>query len=99
MEWVVGSGMILGVLAITLGTASIRTGWTLPWARRRVTRPRIYGLGALLVGTNCVVQDLFHFRIAPSPPWEIRFFSTTALTLCGLILMGVGQMLPLRRRS
>jgi hypothetical protein len=39
MEWVVGSGMVLGLLAVAAGMASIRTGWTLPWVRRRVTHP------------------------------------------------------------
>jgi hypothetical protein len=47
--------MTVGVLEIALGTASIRTGWTLPWVRRHVARPRIYGLGAVLVGTAGVV--------------------------------------------
>ncbi|MEU0946604.1 hypothetical protein ABZ379_28195 [Streptomyces canus] len=34
--------MVLGLLAVTPGMASMRTGWTLPWVRRRVIRPRIY---------------------------------------------------------
>ncbi|MFI2347939.1 hypothetical protein ACH492_13020 [Streptomyces sp. NPDC019443] len=99
MEWVAGCGMVLGLLAIALGTASIRTGWTLPWVRRRVTRPRIHGLGALLVGAPCVMQGLFYFRIVPSPSWEIRFFATNALTFSGLILIGAAHVLTTRRRS
>ncbi|MEU8831724.1 hypothetical protein [Streptomyces sp900116325] len=99
MEWVVGSGMFLGLLAIALGLVSIRTGWTLPGGRRRVTRPRIYGLGALLVGAPCVIQGLFYFHFVPSPSWEFRFFGTNVLMFSGLILMGVSQMRPSRRRS
>ncbi|GHB51197.1 hypothetical protein GCM10010306_051110 [Streptomyces umbrinus] len=99
MDWVVGVGMVLGVLAIALGTASIRTGWTVPWARRYVARPRLFGLGAVLVGTPGMVQGLFYFGIVPGPSWEIRFFSTNALLLCGLALLGVGQMRWSRRRS
>lgn len=33
MEWVVGTGTFLGPLAIALGMASMRPGWTLPWVR------------------------------------------------------------------
>ncbi|MET9793330.1 hypothetical protein [Streptomyces canus] len=99
MEWVVGSGMVLGLLAVALGVASMRTGWTLPWVRRRVTRPRIYGLGGLLVGAPCVIQGLFYFHVVPSPSWEFRFFGTNALMFSGLILMGVSQMRSSRRRS
>lgn len=99
MEWVVGSGMFLGLLAIALGMASIRTGWTLPGMRRRVTRPQIYGLGALLVGAPCVIQGLFYFHFVPSPSWEFHFLGTNALMFSGLILMGVSQMRPSRRRS
>ncbi|WSQ15238.1 hypothetical protein OG604_50350 [Streptomyces sp. NBC_01231] len=78
MEWVVGSGMVLGLLAIPLGVASMRAGWTLPWVRPRVTRPRVYGLGALLVGATCVIQGLFYFRVVPKPSWEFQFFGTNA---------------------
>ncbi|GAA5707359.1 hypothetical protein Save01_08222 [Streptomyces avermitilis] len=99
MDWFVGLGMVLGVLAIALGTVSIRTGWTLSWARRHVARPRVYGLGGLLVGTPCTVQGLFYFGIVPSPSWEIRFFSMNVLLLSGLVLLGVGQMRWSPRRS
>lgn len=97
MEWVVGSGMFLGLLAVVLGVASMRTDWSLPWARRRVTRPRVYGLGALLVGAPCVIQGLFYFRFVPEPSWELRFLGTNALMFSGLILMGVSQMRPSHR--
>ncbi len=99
MEWVVGSGMFLGLLAVALGVASMRTGWALPWVRRRVSRPRVYGLGALLVGATCVIQGLFYFRFVPKPSWEFQFFGTNALMFSGLILMGVSQMRPSRRRA
>ncbi|MFF0095117.1 hypothetical protein ACFYSF_35000 [Streptomyces canus] len=98
MEWVVGSGMVLGLLAVALGVASMRTGWTLPWVRRRVTRPRIYGLAGLLTGAPCVIQG-FYFHVVPSPSWEFRFFGTGAFMFSGLILMGVSQMRSWRRRS
>ncbi|MEU2930785.1 hypothetical protein ABZ636_38125 [Streptomyces sp. NPDC007251] len=98
MEWLVGMGMLGGLLLIALGAASIRTGWTLPFMVRRVTRPSVYGLGALLLGASCVVQGLFYFAIVPIPSWELRFFGANALLFSGLVLIGVGQMRPSRRR-
>ncbi len=99
MKWVVGIGMFLGLLIFALGVASIRTGWTLPWARRHVRHPRVYGTGALLVGTSCVLQGLFYFGVLPVPSWEVRFFSMNALMLTGLVLIAVGQMRPIRRKE
>ncbi|MFD3844067.1 hypothetical protein ACFWWC_49090 [Streptomyces sp. NPDC058642] len=90
--------MFLGLLAIALGMASMRPGWTLPWVRRRVSRLRIYGLGAVLVGATYVIQALFYFHFVRSPSWEFPFFGTNALMFCGLILVGVSQLWP-RRRS
>lgn len=42
-----------GLAADRRGHGVDRTGWTPRWVRRRVTRPQIYGLGALLVGAPC----------------------------------------------
>lgn len=98
MEWVVGVGLFLGLLIFALGVASIRTGWTLPWARRHIRHPRVYGAGALLMGTSFVLQGLFYFGVLPVPSWEVRFFSMNALMFSGLVLLGVGQ-LPARRKG
>ena len=77
----------------------MRTGWTLPWVRRRVISPRVYGLAGLLVGALCVIQGLFYFHAVPSPSREFRFLVTSALMFSGLIFMGVSQMRPSRRRA
>lgn len=99
--WTVAGCMVLGVLMVVLGVAALRTGWTLPWARGRVTRMRMYGWGLVLAGVNPVVQGLFYFHIAPDLSWDIRFFSVNALLFAGLVLIGVSQMrLPrLKRRT
>lgn len=94
MSWVVAVGMIGGMALLALGAVSLRTGWTL--ARRHVSRPRLYGLGALLVGTPCFLQGLFYFRLIPVPSWEARFFGCNALLFAGLTLLAVSQMLPAR---
>lgn len=61
MAWVVGTDTFLGLLAITLGIVTLRTGWVMPTARRHVTRPQLHGLGALLIGISLVSQSLFYF--------------------------------------
>ncbi|MEV0177469.1 hypothetical protein AB0I00_41020 [Streptomyces sp. NPDC050803] len=94
MDWVVGTGVVLGLLALATGAATIRTGWLPPLARRRVFRPRPYGTGAILVGASCVTQGLFYFEVLPVPSWEVRFFSMNALMLSGLVLIGFGQLSP-----
>ncbi|MFD7872532.1 hypothetical protein ACFV5G_00120 [Streptomyces sp. NPDC059766] len=99
MEWVVGIGLVLGLLFMALGVASIRTGWTLPWARRHVRHHRVYGTGALLMGASCVLQGLFYFGALPTPSWEVRFFAANALLITGILLLGAGQLLPARRRG
>jgi len=101
MGWIVGISMSLSLMLISLGVASMRTGWVLPWARRHVGRPHVYGLGALLVGAPCAVQGLYYFRfpLLPEVSWDIRHYSMTALLLCGLLLVGVGQLLPPSRQA
>ncbi|UCA52318.1 hypothetical protein LEL86_24815 [Streptomyces sp. WA6-1-16] len=97
MAWVVGTGAFLGLLAIVLGTVTLRTGWIVPTARRHVTRPQLHALGALFMGTYSLLQSLFYFRILPSVSWEVRFFGGNAFLFAGLLLIALSQMLPVRR--
>ncbi|MFB6857709.1 hypothetical protein ACFCWV_35275 [Streptomyces sp. NPDC056341] len=97
MAWVVGTGAFFGLLAITGGIVTLRTGWIPPMARRHVTRPQLHGLGALLMGASLVLQGLFYFRVLPSVSWEARFFGGNALLFGGLLLIALSQLLPPRR--
>ncbi|WP_407840610.1 hypothetical protein ACE1OC_36595 [Streptomyces sp. DSM 116496] len=97
MAWVVGTGALLGLLAIALGIVTLRTGWILPTARRHVIRPQLHGLGALLTGASALLQSLFYFRALPSVSWEVRFFGGNAFLFAGLLLIALSQMLPPRR--
>ncbi|MFI8370058.1 hypothetical protein [Streptomyces sp. NPDC085466] len=87
----------MGLLAIALGIVALRTGWILPTARRHVTRPKLHGLGVLLMGASPLLQSLFYFRILPSVSWDVRFFGGNAILLAGLLLIALSQLLPLRR--
>ncbi|MEU0307442.1 hypothetical protein ACWGH7_21415 [Streptomyces cyaneofuscatus] len=98
MAWAVGTGLLLGLLLIAMGTATLRTGWIVPTARRHVTRPPLHGLGALLMSTSLVLQSLLHFRVLPGAFWEARFYGGNALLLGGMLLLILSQSLPPRRR-
>ncbi|MER6097836.1 hypothetical protein ABT154_18640 [Streptomyces sp. NPDC001728] len=94
MAWMVGAGMLLGVAAIALGLLTLRTGWVPPWTRRHVTRPRLQGVGALLVGLTLFLQGLVYFGVLPGLSWEARFFGQLALMLSGLACIAMSQLLP-----
>ncbi|MFB6841640.1 hypothetical protein [Streptomyces sp. NPDC056361] len=96
MEWVVGAGTLLGLLAIVLGALTLRTrrmGWVPPWTRRNVTRPRLLGVGAVLLGSSPFLQGLEYFGVLPGLSWDVRFFGGTALLLTGIALLGASQLL------
>ncbi|MEW5536768.1 hypothetical protein AB1339_03720 [Streptomyces cyaneofuscatus] len=98
MAWVVRTGLLLGLLLIAMGTATLRTGWIVPTARRHVTRPQLHGIGALLMGASLVLQSLLYFGALPSVSWETRFYGGNALLLGGMLMLIVSQSLPPRRR-
>ncbi|MER8044635.1 hypothetical protein [Streptomyces sp. NPDC094032] len=98
MVWLVGVNVFLGLLAIGAGVVTLRVGWVLPVARRRVTRPRRHGLGAVLVGASLSLQGLLYFWNLPGVSWEVRFFGGNALLLAGLLLIALGQT-PVPRTS
>ncbi|RLV66252.1 hypothetical protein STAN_1773 [Streptomyces sp. CBMAI 2042] len=99
MAWVVGTGLLLGLLLIAMGTVTLRTGWIMPTARRHVTRPQLHGIGALLMGASLVLQSLLYFGALPSVSWETRFYGGNALLLGGMLLLIVSQALLPRRRD
>lgn len=99
MVWVVGVGVLVGLLVIASGVGTLRTGWVLPSARRHVVRPKLYGIGALFVGGSVLLQSLFLSRVLPSVMWEARHVGGTALLLAGLFCIARSQRLSRRRDS
>jgi hypothetical protein len=89
VPWLVGTDMLMGALAVFFGAVAAWTGRPLPGTRRRAGRPRLQGVGAVLIGSACLGQAFFYFRVTPRPRWDVLFFSTNALILCGLTLLTV----------
>lgn len=56
MAWVVGTGALLGLLAIASGIVTLQKGWIPPMARRHVTRPQLHGFGAVFTGTSVLLK-------------------------------------------
>ncbi|MER7173987.1 hypothetical protein [Streptomyces mesophilus] len=99
MAWVVTTNAFVGLLAIALGIVALRTGWTVPTARRHVTTPKFHGLGALLMGASLVLHSLVYVLgdVLPIVSWEARFFGGNALLIAGMVLIVLSYLLPLRR--
>jgi hypothetical protein len=47
---------VIAVYSVVTGVAALRTGWMMPWARRRILRPRLWGYAHLLASVCCLVQ-------------------------------------------
>jgi hypothetical protein len=57
MLWyVLAPSALVSVLGAVSGVAAIRTGWVLPWLRRRTLRPRLWGYGVLLMSVFLAAQ-------------------------------------------
>ncbi|MFD9001757.1 hypothetical protein ACFV0T_12415 [Streptomyces sp. NPDC059582] len=46
--FLVVAGVVVVLLSVVSGVATLTTGWVPPWARRRVVRPKLSGYGTLL---------------------------------------------------
>ena len=98
MAWAVGGTCaFVGLLAVVLGTVTLRTGWVLPTARRHVTRPGLHGLGALFMGTSILLQGLVHLGILAGVSWEARVLGEIGCLFTGLLLIALSHLLPPRR--
>ncbi|KQX59666.1 hypothetical protein ASE09_03295 [Streptomyces sp. Root66D1] len=90
----------MGLVVITLGVLTLRTGWVPPWTRRHVTRPRLQGVGAVLTGLAVLLPGLAYFGVLPGLSWEVRFFGQLTLMFTGLGCIGMSQLLsPPRGRT
>jgi hypothetical protein len=55
MPYLLVANVIVVVLATVMGIAAIRTGWAVPWLRKRIHRPHLWGYGWLALSASSVV--------------------------------------------
>ncbi|MEV5011525.1 hypothetical protein AB0K74_12960 [Streptomyces sp. NPDC056159] len=80
---------VAGVLvagSAVLAVVAIRTGWVLPWLRRRMFRPRLWGYGTLLGDAGLFVSFLTFRVLHSSLIGEVVFFTAMALIISGGVL-------------
>ncbi|MET7757401.1 hypothetical protein ABZT27_22255 [Streptomyces sp. NPDC005389] len=56
MSWFLAVPSVLAVLLVAGGVAAIRTGWILPFQRRRVYRTRLFGWAQLVMAVAFAAQ-------------------------------------------
>ncbi|MFI1353896.1 hypothetical protein ACH4TV_09980 [Streptomyces sp. NPDC020898] len=57
MHWfIVGTAALLLGGLVVCGAVATRTGWLLPWLRRRVLRPELWGYGTISFGTGLLLM-------------------------------------------
>ncbi|WP_221348719.1 hypothetical protein [Streptomyces beigongshangae] len=78
-----GAVGVLAVCSAVGAAAAIRSGWTVPWLRRRTYRPRLWGYGALTGDTG--------LGLFVCSWWvDAAAWTHTLLSLAGVTLMIVG---------
>ncbi|MFI1715288.1 hypothetical protein [Streptomyces litmocidini] len=85
-----------GVLAIVMGAVAFRTGWMIAPARRTVRRPRVYGVGAMVMGAGVLTSTAVYFAVRigalPGPPWGA--LAGNALVFAGAAFVAASRLRP-----
>ncbi|MER5204927.1 hypothetical protein [Streptomyces sp. NPDC002825] len=101
MAWFMGATVPFGVVAIAMGVVAFRTGWMIAPARRSVRQPRVYGLGAALVGLGLLAAVVLYFTlpadVASRDPWLP--FVGNFLELTGVALIASSRRNPRGART
>ncbi|MFE2283195.1 hypothetical protein ACFXDJ_03335 [Streptomyces sp. NPDC059443] len=93
--------VLIGAVALLLaasGVAVLTRGWMLPWQRRHIVRPRLFGWAQLLVAVALGVQLVglltvdSHYRFAVAMPGVVGL-------LLGLVLSTRAQHPPRTRQG
>jgi hypothetical protein len=98
MHWFfLGTAALLLGGQVVCGAVAARTGWLLPWLRRRVLRPALWGYGTMSFGTGLLLMmsygslDVFD---SSSGAVDAAFVASVLLIAAG----GYLQSLSTRRR-
>ncbi|WP_369142639.1 hypothetical protein [Streptomyces sp. R44] len=91
MSWYMAiPSAVVALLALVGGTATLRSGWVMPWQRGYVHRPRLFGWAQLSMGAALALQAataLLDDRGARSTVQGIAL----GFLLAGLILLVLSQ--------
>ncbi|MGT2530866.1 hypothetical protein ACU4GG_30225 [Streptomyces nojiriensis] len=81
---------VVALLVAAAGTATLTTGWMLPWQRKHVVRPRLFGWAQLLIAAALFVQ-LAGLSVAGSPYASLFAMPGTVALLFGMVLITRAQ--------
>ncbi|MFD3994464.1 hypothetical protein [Streptomyces sp. NPDC058548] len=90
MPWFLFVPSVLGVLLVVGGVAAIRTGWVLPFQRRRVSHARLFGWAQLVMAVAFGIQVGGYFLGEGEARSVLGVVALLAL-LGGLVLVIVAQ--------
>ncbi|MET9255063.1 hypothetical protein [Streptomyces sp. NPDC003717] len=79
-------------LVAASGVAAIVRGWVLPWNRRQVRAPRLYGWGQLVVALALACQLVFGLVISDAGTRTAGTVAGGGLLVAGLLVMLAGQL-------
>ncbi|MFD6923149.1 hypothetical protein ACFV99_23440 [Streptomyces sp. NPDC059944] len=85
--------VLLALLLVVSGVAAVTRGWVLPWNRRRVRAPRVYGWGQLVVAFALCWQAAFGLVIGDSDVRPVGTLIGSGILLSGILLSGIIVML------
>jgi hypothetical protein len=95
--YVLGLSVLMAGGLVVCGAVAVRTGWVLPWQRRHIVRPRMWGYGGMLFGVGLLVQMVD----GAMDGLDTSLIPDAAVTMSGLLLMVAGawfQLLGTRER-
>ncbi|MFD4370986.1 hypothetical protein [Streptomyces sp. NPDC058486] len=92
MDWYILPGAFALLLAAG-GVATLRTGFVLPWLRRRVQRVAVYGWAQLIMAGSFALQSAAGFAGDPAARSAVGIVALLAL-LAALVLLLVAQLAP-----
>ncbi|MFD8211257.1 hypothetical protein ACFV2S_33240 [Streptomyces sp. NPDC059695] len=81
---------VLAALLVAGGVAALRTGWVMPWQRRWVHRPRLFGWAMVTVAGSAAFQASTAL-IAPRGIGAVAQGAALGLLLAGMILLTLSQ--------
>ncbi|WP_405821772.1 hypothetical protein OG241_37130 [Streptomyces sp. NBC_01390] len=92
-----GTAALLQGGLVACGAMAVRSGWLLPWLRRRTLRPELWGYGAMSFGTGMfLLMSWGELNVLDGLP-----HLGGAVAVTGLLLMAAGayfQLLSARER-